>query len=221
MLAIKTVILVNNGLNYNMKTIKKISLFFVLLFSTFFLQFCDRNTHPCGNDVDYDFKPTIIESYLLNTIYKYVSNNNYKNYTSDSIKMESNDTIYLGFYAIIKQAYKYTSNCLFACSPLQVPIPSPAGDSIRVFTLDDFDNTHKAGSDVTEYFIITNDSYVGGLYTREHKSLASFSSVNTEERFQVGLTVKPLYNAIRLQFKVYKNDIANAQKFETPALMFY
>lgn len=199
-----------------MKTIKKVSLFFVLLFSTFFFQFCDRN--PCGSGDDY--KESIIESYFMNRIFKIDSNNVYTNLAADSIKMKSDDTVYLEFNSIIKQAYYGNSYDLFACSPVELAYLS-AGDSLKVFTLDDFDNTHSAGSDVSEYFVIARDIYVNGQLTKEHKPLEYFSNVNTDFNFKVGLTVKPTFNDIRLQFKVYKKDIANAQKFETPSLRFY
>jgi hypothetical protein len=198
------------------KTLKKIGLFALFVFSTLFIQQCrDCPSKPV--------QQSKIKSYIFNQIYKINSNGAYVYYAPDSIPMNTVDSVFFTLRPETALVSHFNFNeGLMACDPV-FPQTQALGDSLKIITLTQFDDQHPINSDVSDCFQLSEDFYNSfGQQSKLSYPINQFKRFSNSDNFlTLELVKKPQYKSQKLKLIVYKNELVNSYNLELPNLMFY
>lgn len=207
-----------NYLCITMKSFPRIILIIMFVFTSIFMQECSRCI--CGDDTTFK-----ILGFKFSKIWK-ISNNKMEYLNTNAIAMQTNDTIWINLLdsseriAYIKPIYK--SELLACCDGGGFEYYFNNWDSLNIKTIDNFDNTHPAGSSINDICILspiiyykTNSMFYNIVYFSELKYMADFNY-----EFSIGLLAKPTNNAIRIQFCFYNTKTNDSTMSISPILRF-
>jgi len=187
------------------------------LFSSLFFQFCNT----CGKKSVQQFA---IEKYDFQQVAKMDAKSQFYFLKPDSVPMVSNDTVYFLLMPKTKLAQNSLSGNgnLYACDPV-MPVTVALGDSMRIETMDNFDATHSAGSDVSDFFLLYEQGFIdSGKMVNNYYPLNAFTRQNQMLSFlHLALIKKPSFKNIRFKIYVYKQKLNDGNTCETPVLSFF
>ncbi|MDI1235534.1 MAG: hypothetical protein PSX81_14750 [bacterium] len=195
-----------------MRKVKGGFILLLFIFSTLLFQFCKKED-------DGTFK-TYIHKFLF-AEFNTKSGAYYNFYKSvDTLRLDRKDTnsfILVSEDTTIQIGSVGIGGNLYATSP--TPLPSVDQDSLIIFTLNDFDLLHPAGSNITSCFLISNVySSSNGLF-----SVDQFKHVvkqNYLSDFKLHLIKNPTNKTLKLKLHFYTKIITDGIVIQSPTILF-
>ncbi len=142
--------------------LRNIGLLLVFIFSALLMQYCNK----CKGG----YHRTKITIYGFTFTGPFKSKAKRLFLPNDSIPMLQGDTLHFGLIAkkTVVSSEELTARSegnLYACKELQQIYERAEQDSLKVITLNDFDNLHPAGSNISEFFLVSGyDADTLGYY---------------------------------------------------------
>lgn len=191
----------------------------MFVFTSIFMQDCCRSIEG----KEYTFR---IVAFNFSKVWK-ISNYKIEYLNTNAIVMQNNDTIWLNLLdSHIQIAYfnPVHKSGLFACSPSNEDYFNFINnwDSMNIRTLDDFDNSHRAGSSINDVCILspTIEYNTRGMLYDPTSFSKMTKDVQFNNEFSIGLLSKPTNNAVRIQFCFYNTKTNDSTVSVSPILRF-
>ena len=186
---------------------------FVFFFSTLLFQFCKKEDKGTYRTYTHKFLFVEINNASSGAYYNFYS-------AKDTIMLELKDTN--GFILVaedtsIRIGRADFSGSLYASSP---PLPPTIDqDSLMIFTINDFDANHPAGSNISDCFLVSH-VFSSAFNFLPLEQFSEVGKNSYSQDFKLHLIKQPSSNELRLKLYFYDKVFTDGIMVQSPTILF-
>lgn len=186
----------------------------LFVFSSLLLQFCNYRCKGGSSN-----ETRVIDSFNFSD--PFLSKANRVFVPRDSIVMNANDTLNFEMYASTHLVYQLShfSEGLYACD-ISIRFNLIDFDSMAVFTEVDFDQQHKTGTRVDEFFRVSAYNLNSNVYPINQYTKCRIGTVGDYGNFTLSLVQKPSTRSLKLKLCFYHTQLSDGISIQSPTYTF-